>query len=785
MRRMPKSTFQRWSQRFVPACDGRLYLSALQDAVTIQRDEWGIPSIHAHNRHDLFVGQGFVHAQDRLWQMELNRRAAQGTLSAVFGRTTLDTDRLSRALGFARLAQGTWQQMKRPSRDDVQAYSDGINAYLQSGQPLPVEFQLLRHQPEPWQPLDTIAFARLQMWALTEGASGELITAQLRQKLGEAQARELLPAYPAESPVTLPDGIEVNALRETAVLPTFLGKYTTNGAGRGSNGWVIAAERSTTGHAILCNDMHLPLATPSLWHLQHLRSDDGFHVAGFTQPGLPYVLIGHNSHIAWGATLSFIDCEDFFVERFHPDEPTLYEFAGEWREAAVYTERIAVRGQADHVEDFLSTHHGPIIPHFQLGENEHQALALASTSLRPDLEADGFGMLNQAKSWEEFSTAVAHIPSPSLNLLYADIYDNIGYRVSGIVPIRAQGDGLAPVPGWTGSHEWIATIPTAEMPHVLNPQQGYIVSANHRIADEAYPYYLGRVWRNGYRAQRIEQLINSQPKLSPADCQRFQQDVYSIPGHCLAQRLKTWQPTSEAAQISWQWLTDWDGWLGTDSIGGTIYEVLLMELAEATLAAHLEPAFLYDYLGVGSHPKMNPVNDFHSYWPATVLRWLGTEKSTWLPGSLARDCLLETCLARVTAVLQERLGHDPQQWQWGRLHQTSFPHALGMIRPLDTLFSPRPFPVGGDGDTVFQTSILPNAPYNSNAISVSSRHIVDMGNLGATMAILAPGQSGHVGSAHYKNLLDHWLHGQYIGVGWESGEETAVPQRTLYLKKAL
>ncbi|MCB8944222.1 MAG: penicillin acylase family protein [Ardenticatenaceae bacterium] len=778
-----KSAFRRWAQRFVPMQNGRLYLPALQHTVTIQRDQWGIPHIRAENRHDLFVAQGFVHAQDRLWQMELNRRAALGTLSAVFGSVTLDTDRLSRALGFGRLAKQTWAQMKQPWRADVVAYTTGVNAFLQSGQPLPLECHLLRHQPDLWQPLDTVAYARLQMWALTEGASGEIITAQLMAQLGEARARELLPCYPMECPVTLPGGIEMNGLRGTAVLPPFLGKFNDNGAGRGSNGWVIAANRSATGHAILCNDMHLPLGTPSIWHYQHLHSEDGLRVTGFTLPGMPYVMVGHNGRIAWGATLSFVDCEDFFVEKLHPEDTTRYEFAGEWRQAERFTEEIVVRGEATHVEEVICTHHGPIIPHFQAGAQAGEALALSSMALRPDLEVDGFGLLNVARGWEDFVTAVTHLQAPSLNLLYADIDDNIGHWVTGIVPIRQNGDGLLPAPGWTGTHEWVGEIPFTEMPHALNPQEGYIVSANHRLVPDAYPHYLGQVWRNGYRAQRIEQLITSRDKVSAADCQRFQLDFYSIPGHRLAQQLHHCRPADEAARTSWQLLVAWDGWLGADSVGGAVYEVFLLQLAEAVLQPQLEAAFKHAFLGAGLHSQLNPVNVFHNYWAATVLRWLEGEATVWLPVSPEREQLLARCLGEVTAVLQERLGDDSQQWQWGRLHQTQFPHVLEVKRPLDMLFKQPAYPIGGDGDTVCQTSFQPDAPYASNAISVSSRHIVEMGNLAAAQAILAPGQSGHVGSPHYDDLLADWRHGRYFVMGWEGAGETAVITDDLLILK--
>lgn len=785
-------SFKPWATRHLPALDGRFYLPALQNPVIIQRDKWGIPTIHARNRHDLFLAQGYVHAQDRLWQMELNRRAAQGSLSAVFGSITLDTDRLSRSLGFNRLAPKTWERATSQTQADVIAYTSGVNAFLQSGQPLPLELHLLRHRPDPWQPLDTVAYARLQMWALTEGASAELVTAQLIQHLGEARARELLPHYPAESPVTLPDGLEMNMLWETArlesadgALTPFLGKGILNGAGRGSNAWVIAASRSASGHALLCNDMHLPLATPSIWHFQQLHSDDGLHVTGFTQPGLPYVLIGHNAHIAWGATISYIDCEDIFVEKLNPADHTQYEFEGQWRQAEVIHERIRVRGQADHIETVITTHHGPIIPHFQPAEVPHQALALSSTALNADIDFDGFALLDQAENWQDFVTAVAHIQSPSLNLLYADRQNNIGHWVSGKVPVRANGDGLTPAPGWTGTHEWVGTIPFADMPHTFNPQQGYIISANHRLVNDDYPHYLGQMWRNGFRAQRLEQLINSRDKLSVADCQHFQMDVHSIPGQKLARLLSDLETADARANDSLEWLRNWDGWLDATTVGGTVYQLFLTQLAQAVLSPHLETPLMRHYLGVGLHPQMSPINEFQGYWGATVLRWLATEETSWLPTGEDRERLLVQCLAETTTVLRQTLGDDPQEWQWGRLHQVRFPHALGLIRPFDYFLSPGPYPIGGDGDTVLQTSIRPDKPYENNAVSVSSRHIVDMGNLSEAVAIMAPGQSGHRASPHYQDLISPWRQGRYFPMSWGNKGETAGANHVLTLKPAL
>jgi penicillin amidase len=714
--------------------------------------------------------------------MELNRRAARGTLSAVFGQRTLETDILSRTMGFARLAEVTLAHLHDDTRADLAAYTAGINAFLQSQQPLPQEFGLVRHQPEAWQPLDTIAYSRLQMWALSQGSSAEIVMAQLKQLLGTEAARELMPVYPADNPITLPQGtIEMNGQttpHSPFAVASFFGKGSLDGVGRGSNAWVIGPERSASGHAILCNDMHLPVLTPSLWHFQHLHSDDGFHVTGFTLPGLPYVMVGHNTHIAWGITLSFVDCEDYFVEKFHRNNPTLYEFKGEWRQAQIIREEIAVRGQEAHTEQVTITHHGPITPL----NSPLSPLAYCATALQADIQFDGFGRLNEARDWDGFVTAIARIEAPSLNILYADVQDNIGYYVTGHAPVRAAGDGLQPAPGWTGTHEWVGTIPFAEMPHALNPAQGYIVSANHRIAGDEYPHYLGQMWRNGYRARRIEQLITSQDTISVADCQRFHMDTFSLPGTAVTAQLAHLQPLEPEAQLSLRLLREWDGWLKPDSVGGTVYEVFLHQLALAVLSPHLDKEAMGLYLGVGEHPVMSPLNEFAGYWATTVVRWLSTPQTKWLPSGLQRERVLEVALAQTTAVLHQTLGDDHSQWQWGRLHRVSFPHALGVIRPFDTLLNQGPFPIGGDADTVLQTGIRPDAPYDNNAVSVSSRHIVDMGDIDGALAMLVPGQSGHPASPHYGSLIEPWLNGRYFSMGF-GGEINAT--ETLNLLPAI
>ncbi len=783
-----KTIVQRWSRQRIPQLDGRLYLKELRAKVTIRRDQWGIPHIHAQNRHDLFLAQGFTHAQDRLWQMELNRRAARGTLSAVFGPLTLETDRLSRTFGFARLAHTTLDLLEAQARSDLTAYTTGVNAFLTNQTLLPIEFSVVQHRPQPWELLDTLAYAHLQLWALTHGGIAELVKAQLMQQVDPELVGDLLMAYPENFPVTLPDGIEENAQwidawQGTAVpwQNPFHGKGNLDGAGRGSNGWVIAPEHTQSGGAILANDMHLPMGTPSIWHFQHLRSDDGFHVAGFTQPGLPYVMVGHNGHIAWGATLAYTDCEDLFIEKLHPDDPALYQFGEEWRPLQQIEEEIEVRFRKPHLEVVSLTHHGPLIHHLLQGATE--PLAFSSTALRSVGTIDGFGWLNTAKNWDEFVTAVARVQAPPLNLLYADRHGNIGHWVTGQVPIRADGDGSLPAPGWTGNHEWIGMVPFEEMPHALNPKEGIIISANHRLLPSGQSTHnLGQWWRNGYRAERIRQLLACQSKLSPDDCRRIQLDLLSLPGLQLLALVNDMVVTDPDAQLALDLLRQWDGYLMPESVGGTIFQVLITQLSPAVLAPKVPPDLLPSLLGQGMSEVLHPVNEFQGYLLVNLLKMLANVPSPWFDSLATRNRVIEKCLAEVTAVLRQTLGENPAEWQWGQLHQITFKHPLGQIAPFDQVFNVGPFPLGGDGNTVAQAGMRPGS-YANDGIAVSSRFIIDFSTIEQAEAMLAPGQSGYLGSPHYDDLAQMWLKGDNFPILWTEQAVEAAAQKTLTLTK--
>ncbi len=571
-----------------------------------------------------------------------------------------------------------------------------------------------------------------------------------------------------------PDG-----MMKTAGGP-FLGR-SAEGSGRGSNSWVIGPQRSATGHAILANDPHLPIPSPSMWYYIHLQSEDGYHVTGVSLPGVPYVHIGHNEHIAWGITMAFTDVEDLFIEKFDPERPTFYQFKDEWRQADLYEERITVKGQPDHIEKVLVTHHGPVIS--SVLETNGVALALRSVPLTTCEAFDGIPQLNQARNWDEFVKAVREIETPSLNIIYADREDNIGYYVSGLVPIREKGEGLLPRAGWTGAEEWGDYVPFEAMPHALNPEKGYIVTANNKIVEDDFPYYLGDVWMNGFRARRIEEMITAQEKVTLEDCRRFQIDFLCIPGLEMVKRFEGLETDEPDAAMSLKLLLDWEGRLEPDSVGGSVYQVFLARLTDVVLGSKLGPELKKALLGVGPNEILYPITEFYGYWHDTLLRLLDNPASAWIPGGkIGREATMIRCLAETTAELRRLLGDNPANWQWGRLHQITFDHVLGMQAPLDMVFNQGPFPIGGDTNTVTQTAIAAGKGSDGEtAVSVSYRQVIDMSDFTKAKGMYAPGQSGHVASPHYGNFVERWLLGDYFGMAWTEEDRTAVVRHKLVL----
>lgn len=761
---LARGVITRMSRSRLPQTHGALELPGLLERVEIIRDRWGVPHIYAANQHDLFFAQGFVHAQDRLFQMELNRRTARGRLSELFGEIALDTDRATRTFGFERLGRADWENAADDLRQVIVDYTKGINAYLEHpGRKLPVEFALLGLKPEPWEPVDTTSFARVMIWQLSHAWYSELVRSQLTQAVGAQHAAEWEIYYPLDNPLTLPEGVVFNRLKDGGVLRPEAGPFLSRPMG--SNAWAVSGSKTTTGSAFLCNDMHLQLAMPSLWYEVHLLAGD-FKVTGVSLPGTPLVLVGHNAHLAWGATLAFTDCEDLFIEEFDPQNPRQYRGPQGWLQAEVLPEAIRVKGRSQpHTEEVFITRHGPIIS--DVVSHPQQRLAVCSMALQPAPTFRGFLLLNQAKNWDDFVHAMRLIEAPQLNIAYADIEGNIGYWVTGRTPIRGRGDGSTPAPGWSGEYDWINEVPFEAMPHAFNPQQGYIVTCNHRIVPDDYPYFLGNAWMNGYRARRIVEVFQSKEQLSPQDFRALHVDFTCPPARELVSALGEFESSDPDVIQALEMLRGWDARLTTESAAGALYEAARHAMVRNLLVPTLGEELSLRLLGQGFHPLLLATHEFYGHDTVALLRILRDAESWWLAQAGGRQALIERSLKQAISWLREHLGADPAVWSWGKMHRVRFAHTLGLQKPLDQVFNRGPYPIGGDTDTPCQTAFFAHDPYDNNAWAPSYRQIVDMGDLSRSEAMFPPGQSGQLGSPHYDDLIEPWLKGEYHPMLWE------------------
>ncbi|MGH6912317.1 MAG: penicillin acylase family protein, partial [Geminicoccales bacterium] len=499
-----------WLRSSLPKLEGEVRVSGLEEAVSVVRDRFAIPHIEAESLLDASFALGFVHAQDRLWQMEFQRRLGAGRLSEIVGPATLPSDRFMRTLGLYRRAAASFGHLEPATRAWLEAYADGVNAYLatRSGA-LPPEFLILRHDDiEPWRPADSLVWLRMMALDLSLNWRDELARARLARRLSRAQIADLWPDYPDDAPVTLSElarGLPFDALAEA--LPPAPAR------GQGSNAWVMAGSRSATGAPLLANDPHLGLQAPGVWYLAHLRSPEA-ELIGATLPGVPAVVLGHNGTIAWGLTNTGPDTQDLFVERIDPTDPGRYLAPGGTRPFATREEVIRIKGEEPVRLQVRETRHGPVLSDLVLDGaatfGAEHAVALAWTGLaEDDATLQALLELGSARNWSEFVSALSGVGSPMQNVLYADAEGHIGFIAPGRVPIRKAGDGRWPAPGWTGEHDWQGFVPYDELPRALDPEDGVLFNANNRIVPEGYPYLLSADWEPAYRARRLRAALEA------------------------------------------------------------------------------------------------------------------------------------------------------------------------------------------------------------------------------------------------------------------------------------
>ena len=747
-------------RRAWPEVDGRLAVPGLSAPVEIVRVEPGVPHLYAQSAHDLFFAQGYVHAQDRLWQMEFNRSLGGGRLAALFGEGALDIDKVMHVLGLSRAAARDWQTLSPATRALLSAYADGVNAYVATHRGrLPVEFTVLGVEPRPWTPVDSLTWGKLMALNLSLNHAFEILRSHLIAKLGEPAARRLMSPYPASAPVIVPPGAhgyaDFAAPRPSrtglAALPA-LAMVSGSGTAWGSNGWVVAGSRTASGHPLLANDTHLGLQMPSIWYQVGLHGGS-YDEVGFSFPGMPLVVIGHNQRIAWGITNLCADVQDLYIEKLDdPASPRRYQFENAWRDLDVRREAIAVKGKPKVSVEIRETLHGPIVNGVIPELKGSPPVALRWPALAGTRLLDALAAVNLATDWPSFHRALADWDTPSVNFVYADVDGHIGYQSTGRIPVRAAGhQGLVPVPGWDGRSEWQGFIPYEEMPKLLDPPSGFIVTANNKVVGDDYPHFIAYDMADPYRAQRITQLLAAGHRFTRESLRAIQAETLGLPAAALRPWLLAVPPAGESERKALDEVRRWDLRYEPESVGASVYEVWYWHLVGDILGDELGPALLIEYRTVGLSQVPSIVDLM-----ARPDDPLFDDRRT--PAVEHRDDIVRRSLTRAVAWLAKRYGNDPAGWTYGRVHSITFVHApLGQsgIAPLERLFNSATFPARGTAFTV-DAAMADFAPPFPVVFGTSQRMIVDLGDLEESSWVNSTGQNAQLFHRHREDQIPKW-----------------------------
>jgi penicillin amidase len=757
-----------WLRTSLPETDGRLALSGLAAPVEIKRDAHGIPTITARSGRDAAFALGFVHAQDRLFQMDAMRHYGAGRLSEWLGSATLPLDRFTRTLGLYRLAEQQYALLSADLRAALDAYAAGVNAYLaQHRGAWPLEYYLLRTTPEPWRPADTLVWGKLMALQLAGSFYRELTHARIAERLKPQDLAVLYPPYPGDAPVTLGD---LAALRDLPLDAIYAALPARADPVFASNNWVVDGKHTQTGKPLLANDPHLGLSAPSVWYLVRIETPTT-SLAGVTSPGGPFVVLGHNAHIAWGFTTTESDVADLFIEKLDPADKTRYQTPAGPLPFTIREEKILVRDAAPVTIEVRATRHGPVIS--DLGGNyakvaaEGTVLALSATWLAPDDKTpDAAWALDHAQNWQQFRDGLKDFAAPQQNMVYADVEGNIGFIAPARVPIRAKGDGWLPAPGWSGDYDWTGYIPFDRLPQALDPPSGRFVSANNKIVPDSYPYFLSRDWDLPNRAARINALLDATPVQSPDASAAIQGDILSPMAKDLLPLMLETRPASARAAAALERLKAWDGRMARGETAPLLFSAWLRQLGRALFAKKLGDAF--DSYG-GMHPD--------------VVRLILTKHPEWCEQSAEAPPSCGEALARSLEAalddLTERYGAAMGEWRWGHAHEAAFTNQVFARVPLlRGLFRTRIAADGGD-DTLNRAASFgrdASEPF-ADVHGPTLRMIVDLSNIAETRFMIAPGQSGNPFSPHYSDLMGPWREVAYLTLegGAQGGTLELVP----------
>lgn len=760
--------------RSLPDVASSLTLDGLDGPVDVYRDELGIPHMRASTQHDAFFIQGFVHAQDRLWQMDYDRRRAYGRWAEFAGSVGVEQDILMRRLRLGETARADYEEFDAETRAMLEAYAAGVNAFIDTTKSLPAEYDLVGGRPERWNPWDPCASFKVRH-VLMGVWHRKLWRVHQLKTIGEDLLLKLRAGSDDPDPLIVPPGVDYQQMPD-GMRDSQLHAEAVSGIREwldGSNNWAVHGSRTASGKPLVAGDPHRAIDVPNVYYQNHLACPE-FDVIGMSFCGVPgFPHFGHNQWVAWCITHAGADYQDLYIERFDKSDPSRYMFKGEWRQAERRTERIVVRGASPVDVDLTITNHGSVI----VGDLS-SGFALAARYSSTETPNTGFRSLLpmlKARSVADLDEAMRNWVDPCNNLVMADVDGNIAYLTRGKVPRRTRVNGWLPVPGWTGQHEWDGYIPFEEQPRSLNPDTGYIITANNRIVGDEYPYYISTDWAPGNRAARIRERLQAISKATGDDMKSVHADRISIPSRSFVARLDQLGDFNDQESQAADLLRAWSGSMDHDSAAATIYSAW----REQTIKLVLQDGPLHPLVSGDEKWGPAPMNaiSLSGRLRAPLLALMDADDSSVLPSGETWPSLLTRSFSAAIDWLTSQLGDDMNEWQWERVHRTAAKHSLSSSLPqLAELLDPPTFGVGGDSDTP-QAGGYGGIGAGDFRLSSSSvaRYLFDLSDWEKSGWVVPLGSSGHPGSEHFADQGEAWSRQELYPMryGWSNVEQSA------------
>ena len=768
----------------LPDYNGEAASVHIKNNITVYRDSMAVPYIVAENDEDAAFGLGYVHAQERMFTMDIARRAGEGRLSEIFGSATIPFDKMFLTVGIKRTVEANMKKMSAEELKFLQAYSNGVNFYIKQAKgKYPVEFDALGYDPYPWKPEHSLIIARMMAWELNISWWIDVSFTDLVQKFGEEKVKEILPAYPENGPFIIPPELKKYPPISKSFVETdkafrkFMGLRGTH---IGSNNWVVNGNMSASGKPLIANDTHLAFSAPGKWFAAVIKSEarDGWDAAGFTLPGIPMIVIGKNQNITWTVTNLMTDDADFYIEKLDSAKKK-YLYNDNWYNLQVIKDTIKVKDSTSVAFEIKSTRHGPLIsdihPYSILyKDRKEKTVPLSMRWLGDDYSDEflAFYKINKAKNWDEFKSSFKTYSVPGQNFVYADKEGNIGYIMGTRIPIRNSESAAFVCDGTTSKYDWKGILNAEDLPNLFNPPSNFIASANNKTIKN-FKYYISNLWEPPSRYERIVELLSQKQKHSVRDYEKYQNDFISPYAEKITQYIlnafKNVKVTDKNLNLTLKLFDEWNYEFDEYSQVPAIYAVFFNHLLKNIFYDEMGEEQFNEFLFVANVPYRS------------VIQVLSDSTCTWFDNTNTKNRIetkneiIRKSLSDALTELEYEFGKDLKEWQWGKLHQVTFKHAFsGVSSILDNFINIGPYSIGGDGTTIFNTEYpfyesikkYPRFTHDQfeNNLGPSMRYIFDYSKPDLFYMILPTGQSGNVMSDHYKDMTDMWLHRKYITV---------------------